>query len=198
MPAYKYSALDPSGQKRSGVMEGTSAIAVRNALLAQRLDVQKVDERKSWTQIEITRKKVKPADVMNFSRQLGAFLRAGVPILEALDALSQDMDNKQLKQILVDIQDSLRSGSSFAAAIGEHSDVFPAYYVGIIRSAELTGNLDVVLDQVSSIHRARPRDSQRGSFGAHLPGRRHGPRDRHGDHPRELCAPAVRDLLRQL
>jgi type IV pilus assembly protein PilC len=150
MPSYKYTALDPNGHKLSGVMEGSSAVAVRNALLAKRLDVQKVDERKSWTQIEITRKKVKPADVMNFSRQLGAFLRAGVPILEALDALTEDMDNKQLKQIVVDLQDSLRSGASFAAAISLHSDVFPPYYVGIIRSAELTGNLDTVLDQVAT------------------------------------------------
>src|SRR5262245_23485282 len=150
MPTYKYSALDTNGQRRNGVMEGSSAVAVRNALLAQRLDVKKVDERKSWTQFEITKKKVKPADVMNFSRQLGAFLRAGVPILEALDALMEDMDNKQLKQIVVDLQDSLRSGASFADAVGLHNDVFPPYYVGIIRSAELTGNLDVVLDQVAT------------------------------------------------
>src|SRR5215475_3169529 len=101
MPTYKYSALDANGQRTRGVMEGTSAVAVRNALLAQRLQVQKVDARKSWTQIELTPKKVRSADVMNFSRQLGAFLRAGVPILEALDALAADMDNKQLKQILV-------------------------------------------------------------------------------------------------
>jgi type IV pilus assembly protein PilC len=150
MPRYKYSALDANGRKLSGVMEGSSAVAVRNTLLAKQLDVHKVDQRKSWAQFEITTKKVKPADVMNFSRQLGAFLRAGVPILEALDALSEDMDNKQLKQILAEIQDALRSGSSFAAAVAEHSDVFPPYYVGILRSAELTGNLDVVLDQLAA------------------------------------------------
>lgn len=149
MPSYRYVALDPSGAKRTGVIEGSSAVAARNVLLGQQLDVQKLSERKRWTQIEITTEKIKPADVMNFSRQLGAFLRAGIPILEALDALEEDCDNKILRKTLVDVSDALRAGSSFSDAIAEHRDVFPSYYVGILRSAELTGNLDIVLDQLA-------------------------------------------------
>jgi type IV pilus assembly protein PilC len=132
------------------VIDANSAVAARNVLLGQQLDVQKLSERKNWTKIEVTTKKIKPADVMNFSRQLGAFLRAGVPILEALDALEEDSPNAVLRKTLVDISDSLRSGSSFSDAVAEHSKVFPAYYVGILRSAELSGNLDVVLDQLAS------------------------------------------------
>jgi type IV pilus assembly protein PilC len=150
MPTYRYTALDPTGAKRTGVIEGTSAVAVRNLLLSQQLQVEKLHERKRWTQIEITREKIKPADVMNFSRQLGAFLRAGIPILEALDALEEDCDNKLLRKTLVDVSDALRAGSSFSDAIAAHGDVFPSYYVGILRSAELTGNLDVVLDQLAT------------------------------------------------
>lgn len=149
MPAFKYVAVDTEGRKHTGVVEGTSAVAARNLLLGQRLDVKKLSKRQSWTQIEITRKKIKPTDVMNFSRQLGAFLRAGIPILDALDALQQDADNPLLKQVLVEIGDSLRAGSSFAEAVAVHADVFPSYYIGILRSAELTGNLDIVLRQLA-------------------------------------------------
>lgn len=149
MPSYRYTAVDSAGSKRSGVIEGNSSVAARNVLLSQQLDVQKLSERKSWTKFEITTKKIKPADVMNFSRQLGAFLRAGISILEALDVLEEDCDNPVLRKTLVDVSDALRSGSNFSDAIAAHEGVFPPYYVGILRSAELTGNLDTVLDQLA-------------------------------------------------
>jgi len=149
MARYKYQAVDPSGNRLSGVLEGTSAVAVRNDLLSQQLRVLKVSERKRFTQIEITTEKIKPADLMNFSRQMAAFLRAGIPILDALDALIEDSDNKVLRRVLTDISDALRSGSTFADAIAQHTKVFPNYYVGIVQSAELTGNLDEVLEQLS-------------------------------------------------
>lgn len=150
MPPYKYKVRDESGAKHNGVLEGTSAVAVRNELLSQHFDVIKVSERKSLGKIEITKKKLKPEDVMNFSRQLGAFLRAGIPVLDALDALADDAPNPATKQIIVEIADALRGGSSFADAVAAHRDVFPTYYVGILRSAELTGKLDIVLDQLAA------------------------------------------------
>jgi type IV pilus assembly protein PilC len=150
MPQYRYKVRDADGKKRSGTTDGSSAVAVRNLLVAQHLDVIKVSERKRWTQIEITREKLKPAEVMNFSRQLGAFLRAGIPVLDALEALGEDASNAVLKRTIDDIADRLRGGSSFADAVGAHREIFPAYYVGILRSAELTGNLDIVLDQLAA------------------------------------------------
>jgi type IV pilus assembly protein PilC len=150
MPNFSYVAVDGAGKKLTGVMEASSAVAARNALLGQSYEVLNVKERKSWTQIEITRKKIKPADVMNFSRQLGAYLGAGIPILDSLNSLQADTTNPDLKKVLVAIYDSLRGGSSFADAVAQFSDIFPPYYVGILRSAELTGNLDMVLQQLSN------------------------------------------------
>jgi type IV pilus assembly protein PilC len=149
MPKYRYTAIDASGDTESGVVEGRSIVAARSALLSRQLDVQSLAESRRWTKIEVTTKKIKPVDVMNFSRQMGAFLRAGIPILEALDALEEDCSNPVLRRTLVEVGDALRAGSSFSEAIAEHSGVFPPYYVGILRSAELTGNLDVVLDQLA-------------------------------------------------
>src|SRR5262249_60693103 len=94
--------------------------------------------------------KIKPSDVMNFSRQLGAYLQAGIPILDALNSLQADTTNPDLKNVLVAIYDALRSGSSFADAVAEFGDVFPSYSVGMLRSAYLRGNLDLVLEQLST------------------------------------------------
>src|SRR5229473_6832194 len=125
MPRFSYVAIDGAGNRLNGVLEASSAVAARNELVGQRFDVLDVKEHKSWTQFEVTRKKIKPADVMNFSRQLGAYLQAGIPILDALSALQADTSNDDLKQVLVAIYDSLRAGSSFADAVAEFGGVFP-------------------------------------------------------------------------
>ena len=149
MPTFKYVATDPAGNRQTGVMNAVSAIRVRNDLMNRDLQPVEVKLRRKFTQIEITKKKVKPADLMNFSRQLAAFLRAGIPILDALEALSVDMDSAVLKQVVIDMADALRAGSTLSDAMAQHAGLFPSYYVGILRSAELTGNLDTVLDQLA-------------------------------------------------
>ena len=150
MPKYSYTATDLSGTTVKGTVDAQSAVRARNDLLGRDLVVVEVKERKSFTQIEITAKKVKPQDLMLFSRQMSAFLRAGIPILDALDMLIEDASNNQLRQILVEVSDGLRSGATFSDAMARHQQAFPSYYLGILRSAELSGNLDTVLDQLAA------------------------------------------------
>jgi type IV pilus assembly protein PilC len=149
MPKFSYVATDPSGATVKGIVEAPSAVRAQNDLMGRNLMGIRVKERKSLAQIEITPKKIKPADLMVFSRQMSAFLRAGIPILDALEMLQTDSANKQLQQMLVEVTDSLRAGSTFSDAMAQHAQMFPSYYVGILRSAELTGNLDKVLDQLA-------------------------------------------------
>lgn len=102
-----------------------------------------------WMQLEITPRKVKPTELMNFSRQAAAFLRAGIPILDALALLSEETKNKLLRSILADTATSLRNGSSFSDGLARRADAFPPYFLAMVRSAELTGQLDAVLDQLA-------------------------------------------------
>jgi type IV pilus assembly protein PilC len=106
-------------------------------------------KRKSILQFELTKKKVPRKDLMHFSRQLAVFIKAGIPILDALEAIHEEMGNKYFRGLLGDMMESLRGGSTFADAAAMHRDAFPAYYLGILRSAELTGKLDTVLVQLS-------------------------------------------------
>src|SRR5207302_5822266 len=69
--------------------------------------------------------------------------------LEALNAITEEMGNKRFKQILQSMADDLQTGSTFATAAEKHKRVFPDYYRGILKSAELTGNLDTALDRLS-------------------------------------------------
>src|SRR6478672_3500253 len=92
---------------------------------------------------------VKLEEVMNFSRQLSSFLRAGVPILDSLGVVAEENASKKMQEVVTEIQRRLRAGSSFGDAIAPHTKVFPGYYVAVCRAAELTGRLDDALDELS-------------------------------------------------
>jgi type IV pilus assembly protein PilC len=93
---------------------------------------------------------VKLEEIMNFSRQMGSFLRAGVPILDSLSVVSEENASKKMKEVLADMQRRLLAGASFGDAIATHTKVFPGYYVAVVRAAELTGQLDDALEQLST------------------------------------------------
>jgi type IV pilus assembly protein PilC len=106
-------------------------------------------KRKSLLQFELTKKKVPRKDLMHFSRQLAVFIKAGIPILEALEVIREEMGDKYFATLIDEIIEALRGGATFADAASVHDSAFPAYYLGILRSAEMTGKLDVVLVQLS-------------------------------------------------
>ena len=149
MLKFRYSALDESGKRITGVEEATSSGAAHVALLARGLQPLEVSAKQSILKFEITKKKVPRQDVMNFTRQLAVFMRAGIPIMEALEVIVEETQNKMLKVVLNDMVDRLRAGDTFAAAAASHPEAFPNFYVGILESAELTGNLDAVLNQLA-------------------------------------------------
>jgi len=104
---------------------------------------------RSMMNFELTPKKIKRRDLMHFSRQMAVFIKAGIPIIEALETISSETKSSFFKQVLDEAGASLHSGSTFAGAFEPHADAFPPYYMGILRSAELTGQLDYALDQLA-------------------------------------------------
>src|SRR5581483_11530083 len=148
MPTFKYVAVGPNGGRQAGTITAPSSISARYELIGRQLRVRSLHERKKFTQIEVTKKKVKPIDIANLSRQLSAFLRAGISILDALEAISSE-SSPQMRQLLAEIADQLRAGDAFSDAIAAHSEHFPTYFPGIVRSSELSGQLDTVLEQLA-------------------------------------------------
>lgn len=100
-------------------------------------------------QFEITTKKVPRRELMHFARQMSVFVRAGIPIIEGLEAIHEEMGNKLFKEVVEDIVERLRSGETFAMATQAHPEAFPAVYAHIIATAEYTGNLDDALDRIA-------------------------------------------------
>src|SRR3954462_13323662 len=113
------------------------------------LATPKQSRMQSIMKFEITPRKVPLNELQQFSRQMAVFIKAGVPLVESLDLLRQETGNKLFKKILDDIAESLQGGSTLSDAAARHTEAFPAYYLGILRAAELTGNLDGALLQLS-------------------------------------------------
>jgi type IV pilus assembly protein PilC len=146
---FRYSAVDEKGKRVSGTEEAATRGAAHLALLERGFDSVEVKPKKSILQFEITRKRVNRKDLMHFSRQLGVFVKAGIPIMEALEVISEETSDKLFKEAILDMIERLQAGDTFASAAAAHPEAFPDYYLGILGSAELTGTLDVVLEQLA-------------------------------------------------
>jgi type IV pilus assembly protein PilC len=149
MAVFKYTALTADGQQVKSTMESVSLAAAENDLLRQNFQIKSIKERKAFTAIEISPERVPRQEIMHFSRQIAAFVRTGIPIVDAVRVVEEGTDSKRFKQILVEVREALEGGVPFSEALAPHSSVFPPYYLGILRSAELTGQLDTVLDQLA-------------------------------------------------
>lgn len=146
---YRYEAETLDGERVKGDIVAVSAHVARNELAVQGMRVHKISERKG-VNVEITKQKVPLVDIMHFSRQMATFLRAGVPVTEALANLREDAENKRFKEVLGDVLDRVASGRSVTESLDRHADVFPAYFMALLGSAELTGRMDEAFDQLHS------------------------------------------------
>ena len=150
MPKFKYAAVTTDGQSVTGLLEADHVNDVRVQLAEKGIFAQAIKERPGLMKMELAPKRVSRVEIMNFSRQLAAFVRAGIPIIDAIETLRTDLKNDRFRKVLADIAEALRGGETLSNAIAAHPDVFPSFYITILRSAELTGHVDSVLDQLAS------------------------------------------------
>jgi type IV pilus assembly protein PilC len=149
MSRFAFTAIAGDGSTVTGIERADSTGAAHLALVDRGYQPLQLSEKRSILQFEITQKRVPHKDVMHFSRQLAVFVKAGIPILEALEVIANETTNKIFRKALFEMIESLQAGDTFAAAASAHPQAFAPFYIGILNSAELTGDLDVVLNQLS-------------------------------------------------
>lgn len=147
---FKYKAETLEGEQVRGLVEAPSPNAARNQLAMQGIRVIDLRQKKGISGIEVTQTKVKKVELMHFSRQMSTFVRAGVPLIEAIRIIRRESKNRTLQRTLSDLIERLQDGQSLADAVAAHREVFPPFYVGILQAAELTGNLDQAFLQLTA------------------------------------------------
>lgn len=151
---FRYVAETLDGESVKGQIEASSINHARNELAIQGMRVTKISQRKGL-QVEVTKQKVPLVDIMHFSRQMGTFVKAGVPITEAIETIRRDVKNKRFADVLADISERVAGGYSLSEGVNRHADVFPSYFVALLASAELTGQMD---ESFVQLHRYIRRD----------------------------------------
>jgi type IV pilus assembly protein PilC len=151
-----YQSLDPPDDSSTGEQEPSARpVPVDYSSDPGNPDVEQPDAVGSADLVKTKKplfsigKSIKAEVVMAFSRQLSSFLEAGISVLDGLEIVAQQTASPQMRIVINDVRASIQRGTSFAAAIDAHPDVFPAFYRAMLTSAEYTGDLDSVLQQLS-------------------------------------------------
>ncbi|GAA0925298.1 type II secretion system F family protein [Kribbella koreensis] len=149
MTRYAYVAIAPDGQRAKGITKADTREEAELALYERELRDIRVTEKPGVLQLEITARRVKREEVMHLSRQLGAFIKAGLPLIDAVHSLGQEADNNSVRRMMAEVEEGLRGGEKLSDCFDRHPKIFPEFYRGILRSAELSGQLDSVLSQLA-------------------------------------------------
>jgi type IV pilus assembly protein PilC len=149
MPRFAYAAIDATGASIEGVTRADTLGDARAGLLDQNLYPVKIQEKRGALDFELTKQKVKKKELMHFTRQLAVFVKAGIPITEAMQIIGDETEDVALQRTITMMVDDLRNGGTLSEVAGKHPEAFPNYYIGIMQSAELTGNLDETLESLA-------------------------------------------------
>ena len=128
-------------------------VIITNLVRSKKKKIDKKEKKKS-TSFSFGKKKIKPADVVIFSKQFATMVKAGLPILNVLIMLRDQTENPSLKEIIEDIRKSLEGGVTLSKFFNKYPKVFDNIYVNLIKAGEASGKLDVfLLKLVSSLEK---------------------------------------------
>ncbi len=152
MITFKYVARDANARTITGKISAETQLSVLEELRKRKLTVISINPIKEspLSKISFQSKKVKVDDIVIFSRQLATMVDAGIPILQGLEALQEQMTQPYFQSVIKSVHDDIQTGSSLFAAFAKHPRVFDSLFVNMIKVGETGGILGTVLDRVSS------------------------------------------------
>src|SRR4030042_4047723 len=152
MSTYEYSAKDKNGHSVIGTLEGNSETEVVNALHNRELIVVTIKEEtaKALKTKQTKDKKVKLDDLVIFSRQLATMIDAGIPLVQSLGILGEQIENPVLKSVVINVRQDIEAGTSFCDALATHPAVFSDLFINMTRAGEASGMLDEILDRLET------------------------------------------------
>jgi len=141
MPVFEYTARTVSGQEQTGTLDLPSVDAVREHLRKNRLMVVRVREQQKKKRAG----RIPTRDIVIFTRQFATMINAGLPLVQSLDILAQQTENKTLATVTRQVVYDVESGNTLADALDKHRNAFTALYVNMVAAGEAGGILDTIL-----------------------------------------------------
>ena len=149
MPGYIYRAMGPDGKEKKGNITATNQEQAASKLKADGLIVMKLEPENALNkEITFGTPRVKARDYAVFCRQFVAILKAGVSVINALQMMSEQTENKALKAASVCLVDDLGKGETLSAAMKKQK-VFPSIFVNLVAAGEATGSLETAFERMA-------------------------------------------------
>lgn len=159
MGAFEYVALDAAGREKKGVLEGDTARHVRQLLRERELlpvSVTETAREEARRQRSFSlRRGASATDLALLTRQLATLTRAGLPLEEALLAVSQQTEKPRIQSILLGVRSRVMEGHTLASGFAEFPRIFPEIYRATVSAGEQSGHLDEVLERLADYTEGR-------------------------------------------
>lgn len=159
MAVFEYVAINSSGKKVKGVIDAENSRSARAQLQAKGLFANSLKEsgkesgKSGWNpNIELGKKKVDSTQLAVLTRQLSTLVSAGMPIVDSLNALGDQVENARLKGVVAEVCTDVREGTALAKGMAKHPKVFPKLYTNMVSSGETSGKLDIVLSRLADLY----------------------------------------------
>lgn len=146
---FTYKAKNKEGATQEGMITASNEVAAINELQKKSLFVLSIKAINS-KQTSMFKKKITLKDKIIFTKQLAVMIRGGLPLVDAINALKEQTDNKEFSSITNRISVDLSGGMILSKALAKHKKVFPNYYIAVVSSGEKSGKLDVVLESLAN------------------------------------------------
>lgn len=153
MSKFEYTATGPDQKQHSGTLDAADENAARGSLVRLKLKpimIRKVGKKRGEIAFLSKSQKVKPKDLVIFTRQLATMINAGVPLVRSLATMQAQTESEALKIHLTQISKDVEGGMAFADALEKHSMVFNPIFVNMIRAGEAGGILDEILKKLAT------------------------------------------------
>lgn len=154
MPTFAWTGRSRDGKSAKGTMDAANEAAVVSNLRRQGVQANKVKAAGKGLNAELNigflKPKITTKDLVVFTRQFATMIDAGLPLVQCLDILSSQQDNKTFKEILLKIKEDVESGSTFADALKKHPKAFNELYVNLVAAGEVGGILDTILNRLAT------------------------------------------------
>src|SRR5579872_6299893 len=148
MAEFVWEARARTGEVRKGSMEAESEEAVNQRLRAQQLQPTRVKKKGRGFSLSFG-SGVKSKDIVTFTRLFATMIDAGLPIVQCLDILQGQTDNKAFAVVLRDVKASVEQGATFSDSLRRHPKVFDHLYVNLVQAGEVGGILDTILNRLA-------------------------------------------------
>src|ERR1700736_5158604 len=149
MPVYTYKGTNKAGTNGSGEMSATSKSEAQNQLRRQQITTKKMSEKGKEFNMPTFGGSVKAKELAIFTRQFSVMIDAGLPLVQCLEILAGQQENKMFQKVLVAARASVEGGATLSAAMRQHPKVFDALYVNMVEAGETGGILDTILQRLA-------------------------------------------------